>query len=72
MRAQRLETPMLHHYRPSVLADLARHGVLPLPHTQPELVRDYVRELYKYEIKRLRAQRSSNFVWVKKITQMLR
>ncbi len=47
---------MTHHYRPSVLADLARHGVLPLPHTRPELVREYVRELYKYAIKRLRAR----------------
>ncbi len=47
---------MSHRYRPSVLADLARHGVMPRPHTRPELVRDYVRELYKYEIKRLRAR----------------
>ena len=41
-------------YRPSVLAELARHGVRPLAHTRPELVREYVRELYKYEIRRLR------------------
>ena len=25
-----------------------------MPHTRPELVRDYVRELYKFEIRRLR------------------
>ena len=43
-------------YHPSVLANLARHGVMPRPHTPPTLVRDYVRELYKYEIKRLRAR----------------
>lgn len=47
---------MLHHYRPSVLELLARHGVMPRPHTPPSLVREYVRELYKYEIKRLRAR----------------
>jgi hypothetical protein len=41
-------------YRPDVLAALAAHGVQPLPHTRPELVRDYVRELYKFEIRRLR------------------
>jgi len=47
---------MPHIYRPSVLADLARHGVRPQPDTRPELVREYVRELYKYEIKRLRGR----------------
>lgn len=45
---------MRYTYRPLVLAELARHGVKPLPHTSPALVRGYVRELYKYEIKRLR------------------
>ncbi len=43
-------------YHASVFAALARHGVMPKPHTRPELVRDYVRDLYKYEIKRLRAR----------------
>lgn len=41
-------------YHEAVLAELARHGVKPLAHTPPELVRGYVRELYKFEIKRLR------------------
>lgn len=43
-------------YHEAVLAELARHGVKPLPHTPPELVRGYVRELYKHDIKRLRAR----------------
>ncbi len=43
-------------YHPHVLAELARHGVMPRPDTRPELVREYVRELYKFEIKRLRAR----------------
>jgi hypothetical protein len=41
-------------YRSDVLRELERHGVRPLPHTRPELVREYVRDLYKYEIRRLR------------------
>ena len=42
------------HYRADVLAQLWRHGVQPLPHTTPDLVRAYVRDLYRYEIRRLR------------------
>jgi hypothetical protein len=41
-------------YRPEVLAALLVHGVRPTPHTNPERVREYVRDLYKYEIRRLR------------------
>ena len=41
-------------YRPDVLAHLERHGVRPTPQTPPQLVRDYVRDLYKYEIRALR------------------
>jgi hypothetical protein len=46
----------LYRYRPDVLEQLAAHGVCPLPHTRPELVREYVLELYKFEIRRLRDQ----------------
>jgi hypothetical protein len=41
-------------YRADVLAHLLRHGVRPTVHTRPELVRDFVRDLYKYEIRCLR------------------
>ncbi len=41
-------------YRANVLAMLRVHGVIPAPDTPPELVRGYVRELYKYELRRLR------------------
>lgn len=41
-------------YRPDVLRALERHGVKPQSHTRPELVREYVRDLYKYELRRLR------------------
>jgi hypothetical protein len=43
-------------YRPDVLAALLVHGVRPTSHTRPELVREYVRDLYKFEIRRLRAR----------------
>jgi len=41
-------------YRPEVLEQLLAHGVRPTDVTRPELVRDFVRDLYKYEIRRLR------------------
>ena len=41
-------------YRADVVEHLWRHGVHPTPHTPPELVRDFVRDLYKYEIRKLR------------------
>jgi len=41
-------------YRADVLRELSRHGVHPTTSTRPELVRDFVRDLYKYEIRRLR------------------
>ena len=42
------------HYRPDVLEQLLRHGVRPTDRTRPGLVRDFVRDLYKYEIRCLR------------------
>jgi len=41
-------------YRRDVLELVWRHGILPTERTPPELARGYVRELYKYEIRRLR------------------
>jgi hypothetical protein len=48
---------MAYRYRPRVLEELARHGLAPLPTTPPAQLRDAVRDLYKYEIRRLRDQR---------------
>ena len=42
------------HYRLDVLELLLRHGVRPTDRTPPGLVRDFVRDLYKYEIRCLR------------------
>ena len=41
-------------FRRDILDALWRHGVHPTPRSSPELVRGYVRDLYKYEIRRLR------------------
>ena len=42
-------------YQPDVLNQLARHGLRPREETTPQVLRDALRELYKYEIRRLRA-----------------
>ena len=41
-------------YRRDVLELVWRHGIIPTDRTPPELARGFVRELYKYEIRRLR------------------
>ncbi len=47
---------MTYSYRVEVLEELARHGLCPGPSTAPGHLRDAVRDLYKYEIKRLRGE----------------
>ena len=47
-------------YRADILNALWRHGVQPTPRTNPQLVRDYVRDLYKYEIRQLRERYMRN------------
>jgi hypothetical protein len=42
------------HYHPELLPAMLKHGVQPTSHTSPELVRGYIRDLYKYEIRALR------------------
>jgi hypothetical protein len=41
-------------YRPDVLLWLWRHGVQPRTSTPPELVHGFVKDLYRYELRRLR------------------
>lgn len=43
-------------YHPQILEELARHGLKPRASSPPAQLRDAVRELYKYEIKRLRGE----------------
>ncbi len=47
---------MIYRYHLGVLDALARHGLKPGPSTPPQPLRDAVRELYKYEIRRLRGE----------------
>jgi hypothetical protein len=48
--------PGTYTYRAEVLEELARHGLCPLATTDPERLRDAVRDLYLYEIRRLRRE----------------
>ena len=43
-------------YRPQVLEALAAHGVRPTATTRPELVHEFVSDLYRFELRRLRAR----------------
>ena len=45
---------MEYRYKPAVLAQLEMHGIRPHAATSPDLVREYVNDLYRYEIRRLR------------------
>jgi hypothetical protein len=45
---------MLYRYRPDVLVQLLEHGVSPTTSTPPELVYDFINDLYRYELRRLR------------------
>jgi hypothetical protein len=43
-------------YRADVLDQLWLHGVQPTERSRPELVHDFVGDLYRYELRRLREQ----------------
>lgn len=45
---------MAYRYRPEVLEQLLLHGVRPTPDTPPERVHEFVSDLYRYELRRLR------------------
>jgi hypothetical protein len=45
-----------YRYRPEILEALLTYGVRPTPRTAPELVHEFVRDLYRVEIRRLRAR----------------
>ncbi|MBI2221624.1 MAG: hypothetical protein HYU53_10505 [Acidobacteria bacterium] len=47
---------MSYAWDPEMLDALAVLGVRPGPETPPALVKDYVTELYQYELRRLRAR----------------
>ena len=45
-----------YRYRQDVLRALETHGIKPRPDTPPERVREFVNDLYRYEIRQLRAR----------------
>ena len=45
---------MTYQYRQEVIDQLARHGLQPKPTTSPERVREFLNDLYRYELRRLR------------------
>ncbi|HTK29938.1 MAG TPA: hypothetical protein VL309_10320 [Vicinamibacterales bacterium] len=45
---------MAYRYKARVLEALSGHGVRPMSETRPELVHEFVRDLYRHEIRRLR------------------
>lgn len=44
------------HYRADILADLHSHGIGPNSETDPAFVREYLSDLYRYEIRKLKAR----------------
>lgn len=45
---------MAFKYRVTVLKELARHGVIPREETPPELIHEFIDDLYRFEIRRLK------------------
>ena len=45
---------MTYRYRRDVLDQLWGYGVQPTPETRPELVHEFVSDLYRHELRRLR------------------
>jgi hypothetical protein len=46
--------PVIYRYRAEVIEQLWRHGVHPTTATPPELVHEFVSDLYRFELRRLR------------------
>jgi len=44
----------IYRYRAVVLEQLWHHGIQPRPSTPPELVHEFVSDLYRFELRRLR------------------
>jgi hypothetical protein len=45
-----------YQYRADVLAQLAAHGIIPSATTSPDLVHEYLNDLYRFELRRLRSR----------------
>jgi len=49
-----MTTGVVYKYREDILAQIASHGVRPTAETPPEKVHEFVNDLYRYELRRLR------------------
>jgi len=49
-----MKSSVLYRYREDILAQIADHGVRPMHDTPPERVHEFVNDLYRYELRRLR------------------
>jgi hypothetical protein len=49
-------------YRDTVLDELARHGIKPRDDTPPDLIREFINDLYLIEIRRLRTNLKSGLI----------
>ncbi len=47
---------MPYRYRQDILDELLHHGIRPRDTTPPHLVKEFVNDLYRYELRRLRAR----------------
>ena len=45
---------MAYRYQPVILEELARFGVFPTADTPPALVHEFINDLYRFELRRLR------------------
>ena len=43
-----------YRYRADVLEQLSRHGIRPSSSTRPEVVHEFISDLYRFELRRLR------------------
>jgi hypothetical protein len=49
-------------YRPTVLEELARHGVIPLDDTPADLIHSFINDLYLIEIRSLRSRMRAGLI----------
>ena len=47
---------MTFQYKPDILAQLLLHGIRPAPGTRPAIVQEFLGDLYRYEIRKLKAR----------------
>ena len=49
-------------YKATVLSELDRHGIKPDAETSPELIHDYLNDLYRYEIRQLKRRMKAGLI----------